>query len=95
MLCQYRTLSPDLSAACSCVMSAPILMAATFLPNRLRREQGSGFFDGIPQIVAETEMAKHEALPRFFQWCKSGAVYHSCPDTSRSQHSHGQEKSNR
>lgn len=65
MLCQYRALSPVPSAARSCVMPAPILMAAMFLPKRARREQGTGVFDGMPQIVAEKEKTKHEALPRF------------------------------
>lgn len=95
ILCQYRTLSPDLSAACSWVMSALILMAATFLPKRARREQGTGFFDGMAGIVSKTKTFQHEALPRFFQRCKRKAVDLSCPDTSRSQHSHGQETSNR
>ena len=65
MLCQYRELSPDLSAACSCVMPVSIRIAAMFLPKRARREQVTGFFDGMPRIVAEKEKTKHEALPRF------------------------------
>lgn len=65
MLCQYLALSPHLSAACSCVMPASIRMAATFFPKRARWEQGTGFFDGIPRIVAETKSTQHEALPRF------------------------------
>jgi hypothetical protein len=36
-------------------MAALIRMASTFLPKRARREQGSGFFDGIPRLVAETK----------------------------------------
>ena len=67
ILCQYRELRPDLSAACSCVMPASIRMAATFLPKRARREQGTGFFDGMPRIVAETKTLQHEALPRFLK----------------------------
>ena len=75
-LCQYRVLSPVFSAICSCVIRAPIRIAATFLPKRSRRRQGAGFFDGMPAIVAKMESPQHEALPRFAfrrKWAPSRA----------------------
>ena len=46
-LCQYRVLRPVLSAICSWVIASPRRMPATFLPNRIRLMQWTGFFDGI------------------------------------------------
>lgn len=72
-LCQYLVLSPVFSAIRSCVIPAPIRIAATFVPKRARRWQGTGFFDGMPGIVAKTESPQHEALPRYADGCKPTA----------------------
>ena len=44
LLCQYLELSPDFSAALSCVMPAAILKATTFLPKRERTRQATCIF---------------------------------------------------
>ncbi len=68
-LCQYRVLRPVFSAICSCVIPAPTRIAETFRPKRVRSRQGTGFFDGIPGIVAKTKRRQHEALPRYIDRC--------------------------